>query len=62
MQSSISAEKVECWKMADRTTRPTIVYFFVDEMGYGHASCLSPVGQIKVLSSGLCPSAERLQR
>jgi arylsulfatase A len=33
--------------MTDQTTTPNIVYFLVDDMGYGDASCLNPEGKIK---------------
>jgi len=35
---------------------PNIVYFFVDDMGYGDASCLNPEGKIKT------PNIDRLAR
>lgn len=38
----------------DQATRPNIVYFFVDDMGYGDASCLNPHGKIKT------PNIDRL--
>ncbi|MDP6505342.1 MAG: sulfatase-like hydrolase/transferase, partial [Planctomycetota bacterium] len=31
-------------------TRPNIVFFFVDDMGYGDASCLNPNGKIKTVN------------
>ena len=37
-------------------TKPNIVYFFVDDMGYGDASCLNPEGKIKT------PNIDRLAR
>ena len=37
-------------------TRPNIVYFFVDDMGYGDASCLNPDGKIQT------PNIDRLAR
>ena len=42
--------------MTARTTQPNIVYFFVDDMGYGDASCLSPDGKIRT------PHIDRLAR
>ena len=36
------------------STRPSIVFFFVDDMGYGDASCLNPEGKIKT------PNIDRL--
>jgi arylsulfatase A len=36
--------------------RPNIVYFFVDDMGYGDASCLNPEGRIQT------PNIDRLAR
>ncbi len=35
-------------------TTPNIVFFFVDDMGYGDASCLNPDGKIKT------PNIDRL--
>lgn len=40
--------------MTDKTTKPNIVYFFVDDMGYGDASCLNTEGKIKT------PNIDRL--
>ncbi|MDP6117995.1 MAG: arylsulfatase [Planctomycetota bacterium] len=31
-------------------TKPNIVFFFVDDMGYGDASCLNPNGKIKTVN------------
>ena len=42
--------------MTAKSTRPNIVYFFVDDMGYGDASCLNPDGQIQT------PYIDRLAR
>ena len=42
--------------MATRQTKPNIVYFFVDDMGYGDASCLNPAGKIRT------PHIDRLAR
>ncbi len=33
--------------MTAKLTKPNIVYFFVDDMGYGDASCLNPNGKIQ---------------
>ena len=43
-------------KMTAKSTRPNIVYFFVDDMGYGDASCLNPDGKIQT------PNIDRLAR
>src|SRR5210317_1521483 len=40
--------------MASRSGKANIVYFFVDDMGYGDASCLNPDGKI------LTPNIDRL--
>jgi len=42
--------------MTAKSTRPNIVYFFVDDMGYGDASCLNPDGKIQT------PNIDRLAR
>jgi arylsulfatase A len=42
--------------MAFNKAYPNIVYFFVDDMGYGDASCLNPAGKIKT------PYLDRLAR
>ena len=42
--------------MTPTNTTPNIVYFFVDDMGYGDASCLNPEGKIKT------PNIDRLAR
>ena len=42
--------------MPERTTRPNIVYFLVDDMGCGDASCLNPDGKIRT------PVIDRLAR
>lgn len=39
---------------ATKTTHPNIVYFFVDDMGYGDASCLNPESKIET------PNIDRL--
>jgi arylsulfatase A len=40
--------------MTIRSTKPNIIYFFVDDMGYGDASCLNPDGKIQT------PNIDRL--
>ena len=42
--------------MTPRSARPNIVYFFVDDMGYGDVSCLNPAGKIGT------PNIDRLAR
>ena len=42
--------------MTTRSTKPNIIYFFVDDMGYGDASCLNPDGKIQT------PNIDRLAR
>jgi len=42
--------------MTTRSTRPNIIYFFVDDMGYGDASCLNGEGKIQT------PNIDRLAR
>lgn len=42
--------------MTRQPTKPNIVYFFVDDMGYGDASCLNPDGKIQT------PNIDRLAR
>ncbi len=42
--------------MRESPTKPNIVYFFVDDMGYGDASCLNPDGRIRT------PNIDRLAR
>jgi arylsulfatase A len=42
--------------MPRQRKQPNIVYFFVDDMGYGDASCLNPQGKIKT------PYIDRLAR
>ncbi len=42
--------------MTNKAAKPNIVYFFVDDMGYGDASCLNPEGKIKT------PNIDRLAR
>jgi arylsulfatase A len=39
-----------------KSTKPNIVYFFVDDMGYGDVSCLNPEGKIRT------PNFDRLAR
>ena len=34
-------------QMTTRSTKPNILYFLVDDMGYGDASCLNPDGKIR---------------
>jgi len=43
-------------KARELMRKPNIVYFFVDDMGYGDASCLSPAGKIRT------PNIDRLAR
>ena len=42
--------------MTAQSNKPNIVYFFVDDMGYGDASCLNPEGKIQT------PNIDRLAR
>lgn len=42
--------------MAEQQNKPNILYFFVDDMGYGDASCLNPDGKIHT------PNLDRLAR
>ncbi len=42
--------------MNQTARKPNIVYFFVDDMGYGDASCLNPEGKIQT------PNVDRLAR
>jgi arylsulfatase A-like enzyme len=42
--------------MSSASTAPNIVYFLVDDMGYGDASCLNPQGKIKT------PNIDRLAK
>jgi len=42
--------------MKQQMAKPNIVYFFVDDMGYGDTSCLNPEGKIKT------PNIDRLAR
>ncbi|HCQ01298.1 MAG TPA: arylsulfatase, partial [Candidatus Latescibacteria bacterium] len=42
--------------MTTQSTKPNIIYFFVDDMGYGDASCLNPDGKIQT------PNIDRLAR
>jgi len=42
--------------MTAQSNKPNIVYFFVDDMGYGDASCLNPEGRIQT------PNIDRLAR
>ncbi len=43
-------------QMTTQSRKPNIVYFFVDDMGYGDASCLNPDGKIQT------PNIDRLAR
>jgi len=42
--------------MTKQSAKPNIIYFFVDDMGYGDASCLNPDGKIRT------PNIDRLAR